>query len=133
MTRQQMIDVLNDYCEKHKCDNGSCEFMYDCDNRIFDFSELTDNELESFVERITETIQVNQEPQNTCEVGEKMEQVKVLKQITKITYPEKMKDVLPIKEFVKNILEKGYKAEVQIRTFSNDLDVVVYKEVEMEE
>lgn len=64
---------------------------------------------------------------------EKMEPVKVLEQITKITYPEKMKDVLPMKEFVKNFLEKGYKVEILMHSVSNDLDVVVYKEVEMKE
>lgn len=64
---------------------------------------------------------------------EKMEPVKVLEQITKITYPEKMKDVLPMKEFVKNFLEKGYKVEILTHPVSNDLDVVVYKEVEMKE
>lgn len=64
---------------------------------------------------------------------EKMEPVKVLEQITKITYPEKMKDVLPMKEFVKNFLEKGYKVEILTHSVSNDLDVVVYKEVEMKE
>ena len=64
---------------------------------------------------------------------EKMEPVKVLEQITKITYPEKMKDVLPMREFVKNFLEKGYKVEILTHLASDDLDVVVYKEVEMEE
>ena len=64
---------------------------------------------------------------------EKMEPVKVLEQITKITYPEKMKDVLPMKEFVKTFLEKGYKVEILTHSVSNDLDVVVYKEVEMKE
>lgn len=64
---------------------------------------------------------------------EEMEPVKVLEQITKITYPEKMKDVLPMREFVKNFLEKGYKVEILTHSVSNDLDVVVYKEVEMKE
>lgn len=44
-----------------------------------------------------------------------------------------MKDVLPMKEFVKNFLEKGYKVEILTHKASNDLDVVVYKEVEMKE
>lgn len=126
-----MIGVLNDYCCKNTCDS-SCEFVHDC--KISKFSKMTDNELASLVERITTTIQINNKPQNECELeGKRTEPVKVLEQITKITYPEKMKDVLPIKEFVKNILEKGYKAEVQISAFSNDLCVVVYKEVEMKE
>lgn len=130
MTREQMIDVLEDYCNKNICDS-SCEFVHDCKRK--DFSKMSENELESCIDRITETIQINQEPQNTCEVGEKMEQVKVLKRITRITYPEKMEDVLPMKEFVKNISEKGYKSEVLTHTVGNDLEVVVYKEVEMKE
>lgn len=35
-----------------------------------------------------------------------MEPVKVLEQITKITYPEKMKDVLPMREFDKKLFGK---------------------------
>ena len=130
MTRGQMIGVLNDYCCKNICDS-SCEFVYDC--KINEFSKMTDNELASLVDRITETIQVNQEPQNTCEVGEKMEQVKVLKKATKIFYPNGMKDVLPLKEFVKNITDKGYKVELTKDNVVSDTVVNIYKEAEMEE
>ena len=70
---------------------------------------------------------------NANKLKREMEPVKVLEQITKITYPEKMKDVLPMREFVKNFLEKGYKVEILTHSVSNDLDVVVYKEVEMKE
>ena len=38
-----------------------------------------------------------------------------------------------MKEFVKNFLETGYKVEILTHSVSNDLDVVVYKEVEMKE
>ena len=130
MTRGQMIGVLNDYCCKNTCDSP-CEFVHDC--KINEFSKMSDNELESCIDRITETIQINQEPQNTCEVGEKMEQVKVLKKATKIFYPNGMKDVLPLKEFVKNITDKGYKVELTKDNVVSDTVVNIYKEVEMKE
>lgn len=130
MTRGQMIGTLNDYCSKNICDI-SCEFVHDC--KRSEFSKMTDNELASLVERITETIQINQEPQNTCEVGEKMEQVKVLKKATKIFYPNGMKDVLPLKEFVKNITDKGYKVELTKDNVVSDTVVNIYKEEELKE
>ena len=44
------------------------------------------------------------ESQNVCElVGEKMEQVKVLKEVTRMIYPNRMQEVIPIKEFVKTL------------------------------
>lgn len=130
MTREQMIGVLEDYCVKNTC--NSCKLIHACE-RISDFSDMTDEELEDYVSDIEEK-NTDKESLNVCElVGKRTEQVKVLEQITKITYPEKMKDVLPMKEFVKNFLEKGYKVEVLMHTVSNDLDVVVYKEVEMKE
>lgn len=132
MTREQMIDALEDYCNKNTCD--SCKLCNECKNEI-NSSEITDEELRYYVSKIDEK-NTDKESQNVFYgelVGKKMEQVKVLEQITKITYPEKMKDVLPMREFVKNFLEKGYKVEILTHTASNDLDVVVYKEVEMEE
>lgn len=130
MTREQMIDALEDYCNGNICDS-SCEFVYDCKRK--EFSRMSDDELKSCVDRITETIQINQEPQNTCEVGEKMEQVKVLKKATKIFYPNGMKDVLPLKEFVKNITDKGYKVELTKDNVVSDTVVNIYKEAEMKE
>ena len=94
---------------------------------------MSEDELESCIERITETIQINQEIKNTCEVGEKVEQVKVLKKATKINYPDAKKDVLPLKEFVKNITDKGYKVELTKDNVVSDTVVNIYKEVEMEE
>jgi len=64
---------------------------------------------------------------------EKMELVKVLKKATKIYYPDVMKDVLPLKEFVKNITDKGYKVELTKDNVVSDTVVNIYKEVEMEE
>lgn len=130
MTRQQMIDLLNDYCNKNICDS-SCEFVYECKRN--EFSEMTDDELKSLVKRIGVTVQINQEQENTFEVGEKMEQVKVLKKATKIFYPNGMKDVLPLEEFVKNITDKGYKVELTKDNVVSDTVVNIYKEVEMKE
>lgn len=58
MTREQMIDALEDYCNKNICDS-SCEFVHNCKRK--DFSRMSEDELKSCIERITETIQINQE------------------------------------------------------------------------
>lgn len=129
MTREQMIGVLEGYCNKNMCE--SCEFYHECENCI-DFSEIIDEKLKDYVRRIDEK-NTDVEPRNTCEVGEKMEQVKVLKKATKIFYPNGMKDVLPLKEFVKNITDKGYKVELTKDNVFSDTVVNIYKEVEMEE
>ena len=130
MTREQMIDVLEDYFNKNIC--VSCKHHHACESKQV-FSDMTDEEMEFYVSDIKEK-NTDKESQNECELEEKkMEQVKVLEQIAKITYPEKMKDVLPMREFVKNFLEKGYKVEILTHLASDDLDVVVYKEVEMKE
>ena len=44
-----------------------------------------------------------------------------------------MKDVLPHKEFVKSITDKGYKVELTKDNVVSDTVVNIYKEVEMEE
>jgi hypothetical protein len=132
MTREQMIGVLEDYCNKNICDS-SCEFVHDCKRK--DFSKMSDDELKMCVERIAEIIGINTESQNTCElVGKRMEQVKVLKKVTRMTYPNRMEVVIPIKEFVKNITDKGYKVMItRENVISGKYDVVVYEEVEMKE
>lgn len=130
MTREQMIDVLEDYCNGNICD--SCEFCNDCEKGMV-FFEIVDEKLKDYVSRI-DGKNTDAESQNVCElVGEKMEQVKVLKKVTRMIYPNRMEEVIPIKEFVKNFLEKGYKVEILTHLASDDLDVVVYKEVEMKE
>lgn len=60
-----------------------------------------------------------------------MEQVKVLKEVTRIIYPNRMEEVIPIKEFVKNITDKGYK--VMIKRENAMYDVVIYEEEELKE
>lgn len=131
MTREQMIDTLEDYCNKNICDS-SCEFVHDCKRK--DFSRMSEDGLKSCIERITETIQINQETQNTCEVGEKVEQVKVLKEVTRMIYPNRMEEVIPIKEFVKNITDKGYKVMIRRENvIGGKYDVVIYEEEELKE
>lgn len=129
MTREQMIDVLEDYCNGNICD--SCEFCNDCEKGMV-LSEIVDEKLKDYVSRIDEK-NTDKESQNECELEEKkMEQVKVLKKSTKIYYPDAMKDVLPLKEFVKNITDKGYKVELTKDNVVSDTVVNIYKEVEME-
>lgn len=134
MTREQMIDVLEDYCNGNICDS-SCEFVYDCKRK--DFSRMSEDELKSCIERIAETIQINQKQQNTCElVGKKMEQVKVLKEATRMTYPNSMTNIMPIKEFVKHIMDKGHKVEIiehETPVTEKYFTVIIYEEVEMKE
>lgn len=131
MTREQMIDVLEDYCNGNICD--SCEFCDDCEKDMV-FSEIVDEKLKDYVSRIEKN--TDKESQNVFYgelVGKKMEQVKVLKKATKIYYPDAMKDVLPLKEFVKSITDKGYKVELTKDNVISDTVVNIYKEVEMEE
>lgn len=129
MTREQMIGVLEDYCNKHICD--SCK-LRSCGSKP-NFSDMTDEELEDYVSDIEEK-NTDKESQNVCElVGKRTEQVKVLKKAAKIYYPDAMKDVLPLKEFVKNITDKGYKVELTKDNVFSDTVVNIYKEVEMEE
>lgn len=97
------------------------------------FSEIVDEKLKDYVSRIDEK-NTDKESQNECELEEKkMEQVKVLKKATKIYYPDEMKDVLPLKEFVKNITDKGYKVELTKDNVVSDTVVNIYKEVEIKE
>ena len=132
MTREQMIDVLEDYCNGNICD--SCEFRDDCEKDMV-FSEIVDEKLKDYVSRIDEK-NTDKESQNVFYgelVGKKMEQVKVLKKATKIYYPDTMKDVLPLKEFVKSITDKGYKVELTKDNVVSDTVVNIYKEVEIKE
>ena len=125
MTREDIIINL-----RHLCNNidKPCE---EC--KIHDICVVRDH-VQIFDSMDDEKLQEYYNLMYGSEVKvEKMEPVKVLEQITKITYPEKMKDVLPMREFVKNFLEKGYKVEILTHQTSNDLDAVIYKEVEMKE
>ena len=130
MTREQMIDVLEDYCNGNICD--SCEFCDDCEKGMV-FSEIVDEKLKDYVSRIDEK-NTDKESQNVCElVGKRKELVKVFEISTIIYFPEAMKDVLPLKEFVKNITDIGYKVELTKDNVVSDTAVNIYKEVEIKE
>lgn len=131
MTREQMIDVLEDYCNGNICD--SCEFCNDCEKGMV-FFEIVDEKLKDYVSRI-DGKNTDAESQNVCElVGEKMEQVKVLKEVTRMIYPNRMEEVIPIKEFVKNITDKGYKVMIRRENvIGGKYDVVIYEEEELKE
>lgn len=133
MTREQMIDVLEDYCNGNICD--SCEFRDDCEKDMV-FSEIVDEKLKDYVSRIDEK-NTDKESQNVFYgelVGKKMEQVKVLKEVTRMIYPNRMEEVIPIKEFVKNITDKGYKVMIRRENvIGGKYDVVIYEEEELKE
>lgn len=101
MTREDIIINL-----RHWCNNidKTCE---EC--KIHDICVVRDH-VQIFDSMDDEKLQEYYKLMYGSEVKvEEMEPVKVLEQITKITYPEKMKDVLPMREFVKNFLEKDTK------------------------
>lgn len=131
MTREQMIDVLEDYYNKNIC--VSCKLYHTCESKQV-FSDMTDEELENYVSDVKEK-NTDKESQNECELEEKkMEQVKVLKEVTRMIYPNRMEEVIPIKEFVKNITDKGYKVMVRRENvIGGKYDVVIYEEEELKE
>jgi hypothetical protein len=99
-----------------------------------DFSDMTDEETEDYVSDIKGK-NTDKESQNECEFEEKkMEQVKVLKEVTRMIYPNRMEEVIPIKEFVKNITDKGYKVMIRRENvIGGKYDVVIYEEEELKE
>lgn len=130
MTREQMIDTLEDYCNKNIC--VSCK-LRPCGSNP-NFSDMINEELEDYVSYI-EKKNTDKESQNECELEEKkMEQIKVLKEVTRMIYPNRMEEVIPIKEFVKNITDKGYKVMIKTENvISGKYDIVIYEEEELKE
>ena len=130
MTREQMIDTLEDYCNKNIC--VSCK-LRPCGSNP-NFSDMINEELEDYVSYIEEK-NTDKESQNECELEEKkMEQIKVLKEVTRMIYPNRMEEVIPIKEFVKNITDKGYKVMIKTENvISGKYDIVIYEEEELKE
>ena len=51
MTREQMIDVLEDYCNKNIC--VSCKLRHACESKK-DFPDMIDEEMEDYVSYIKE-------------------------------------------------------------------------------
>ncbi len=112
MTREDIITNLRYWCNNIDKPCEECKIHDICVVRdhVQTFDSMDDKKLQEYYKLMYGSeVKV-----------EKMEPVKVLEQITKI-------------EFVKNFLEKGYKVEILTHSVSNDLDVVVYKEVEMKE
>lgn len=125
MTREDIITNLRYWCKNIDKPCEECKIHDICVVRdhVQTFDSMDDKKLQEYYELMYGSeVKV-----------EKMEKVKVLKKATKIYYPDAMKDVLPLKEFVKNITDKGYKVELTKDNVVSDTVVNIYKEVEMKE
>ena len=125
MTREDIITNLRYWCNNIDKPCEECKIHDICVVRdhVQTFDSMDDKKLQEYYELMYGSeVKV-----------EKMEKVKVLKKATKIYYPDAMKDVLPLKEFVKSITDKGYKVELTKDNVISDTVVNIYKEVEMEE
>ena len=125
MTREDIITNLRHWCNNIDKPCEECKIHDICVVRdhVQIFDSMDDKKLQEY----------NKLMYGSEVKVEKMEQVKVLKKATKIYYPDAMKDVLPLKEFVKNITDKGYKVELTKDNVISDTVVNIYKEAEMEE
>lgn len=125
MTREDIITNLRYWCNNIDKPCEECKIHDICVVRdhVQTFDSMDDKKLQEYYELMYGSeVKV-----------EKMEKVKALKKATKIYYPDTMKDVLPLKEFVKSITDKGYKVELTKDNVVSDTVVNIYKEVEMEE
>lgn len=125
MTREDIITNLRYWCNNIDKPCEECKIHDICVVRdhVQTFDSMDDKKLQEYYELMYGSeVKV-----------EKMEKVKVLKKATKIYYPDAMKDVLPLKEFVKSITDKGYKVELTKDNVISDTVVNIYKEVEMKE
>ena len=125
MTREDIITNLRYWCNNIDKPCEECKIHDICVVRdhVQTFDSMDDKKLQEYYKMMYGSeVKV-----------EKMELVKVFKKATKIYYPDVMKDVLPLKEFVKNITDKGYKVELTKDNVVSDTVVNIYKEVEMEE
>lgn len=125
MTREDIITNLKYWCNNIEKPCEECKIHDICVVRdhVQTFDSMDDKKLQEYYKLMYGSeVKV-----------EKMELVKVFKKATKIYYPDVMKDVLPLKEFVKNITDKGYKVELTKDNVVSDTVVNIYKEVEMEE
>ena len=125
MTREDIITNLRYWCNNIDKPCEECKIHDICVVRdhVQTFDSMDDKKLQEYYELMYGSeVKV-----------EKMEKVKVLKKATKIYYPYAMKDVLPLKEFVKSITDKGYKVELTKDNVISDTVVNIYKEAEMEE
>lgn len=125
MTREDIITNLRYWCNNIDKPCEECKMHDICVVRdhVQTFDSMDDKKLQEYYKLMYGSeVKV-----------EKMEPVKVLKKATKIYYPDAMKYVLPLKEFVKNITDKGYKVELTKDNVVSDTVVNIYKEVEMKE
>lgn len=125
MTREDIITNLRYWCNNIDKPCEECKIHDICVVRdhVQTFDSMDDKKLQEYYKLMYGSeVKV-----------EKMELIKVFKKATKIYYPDVMKDVLPLKEFVKNITDKGYKVELTKDNVVSDTVVNIYKEVEMEE
>lgn len=123
MTREDIITNLRYWCNNIDKPCEECKIHDICVVRdhVQTFDSMDDKKLQEYYK-----LMYGSESREN-------ELVKVLKKATKIYYPDVMKDVLPLKEFVKNITDKGYKVELTKDNVVSDTVVNIYKEVEMEE
>lgn len=123
MTREDIITNLRYWCNNIDKPCEECKIHDICVVRdhVQTFDSMDDKKLQEYYK-----LMYGSESREN-------ELVKVLKKATKIYYPDVMKDVLPLKEFVKNITDKGYKVELTKDNVVSDTVVNIYKEVEMKE
>lgn len=125
MTREDIITNLRYWCNNIDKPCEECKMHDICVVRdhVQTFDSMDDKKLQEYYKLMYGSeVKV-----------EKMEPVKVLKKATKIYYPNAMKYVLPLKEFVKNITDKGYKVELTKDNVVSDTVVNIYKEEELKE
>lgn len=125
MTREDIITNLRYWCNNIDKPCEECKMHDICVVRdhVQTFDSMDDKKLQEYYKLMYGSeVKV-----------EKMEPVKVLKKATKIYYPDAMKYVLPLKEFVKNITDKGYKVELTKDNVVSDTAVNIYKEEELKE
>ena len=124
MTREDMITNLEYWCNNIDKPCKECKIHDICVNR--DHMEIFDNMNDERLQEYYKLIYGSEVK------VEKMEQVKVLKEVTRMTYPNSMENVIPLKEFVKIFTDKGYKIRVKKENLGR-YTVVCYEEVEMKE
>ena len=125
MTREDIITNLRYWCNNIDKPCEECKIHDICVVRdhVQTFDSMDDKKLQEYYKLMYGSeVKV-----------EKMEKVKILKKATKIYYPDTMKDVLPLKEFVKSITDKGYKVELTKDNVVSDTVVNIYKEEELKE
>lgn len=123
MTREDIITNLRYWCNNIDKPCEECKIHDICVVRdhVQTFDSMDDKKLQEYYKLMYGS-------------GEKMEPIKVLKEVTRIIYPNRMEEVIPIKEFVKNITDKGYKVMIKRENvISGKYDVVIYEEEELKE